>query len=169
MRRLNLFACYCVAATLFTSCTADNTPTETTQSRGGSSTVADGPAGGGVVDTSMRGHSNNDSFFGGRAGGQQSARGNTTEGAEYANNLLGTDPEHKFVKDAYVRDNKTLGVIFSPTMKRGEVDQALGSLMRGMQQRFKNYPLQVIAYYESGDEMARTVSDGQNTTTQWKH
>jgi len=158
------------AALAFTGCTVETVPTEQANTRGGGAN--DSPSGGGatVIDTSARSRSQR---YGGvydpQGNEQMSRRGNTAEGAAFADYVVGTDPQHKFVKDAFVRDNQTLGVIVSPNMTRAQVQEAMGSLMRGMQQRFSKYPLNVVAYYESGDEMARTVFDGQNTNTQWKH
>lgn len=153
-------------------CTVETNPEIASQQGGGSTRDYEAPAGGGmVVDTSAA--SRQQQRYGGnynpQGDEQQSRKGNTVEGAEFANYVVGTDPQHKFIKDAFVRDNQTLGVIVSPNMTKGQVDQALGSLLRGMQQRFTKYPLQVVAYYESGDELARTVYDGRNTNTTWKN
>ncbi|MGI8904872.1 MAG: hypothetical protein ACR2IE_00070 [Candidatus Sumerlaeaceae bacterium] len=160
-----------VSLVLF-GCTTEPAPPARSDSRGGgTSDVVVAPAGGDKsVDTSAV---RSGGGFGGRydprGKGPESSRGNTAEGAAFADYVIATDPEHKFVKDAFVRDDQMLGVIVSPTMSRGQVDQALGSLLRGMQERFQKYPLQVIAYYESGDEMARSVYDGRNTNTEWKN
>jgi hypothetical protein len=105
-----------------------------------------------------------------QTGGQLAVRGNTAEGSAFANWVLSTDPQHKYIVDAFVRDDRTLGVIVNPTMTKGQVQQAMGSLVQGMQRTFPGRPLQVITYYQSGDELARTTYDPQTgrTATTWR-
>ena len=102
--------------------------------------------------------------------GQQQVRGNTPEGAAFANWVLSTDPQHKFIVDAFVRDDRILGVIVNPTMTKSQVQQAMGSLLQGMQRTFPNQPLEVITYYLSGDELARMTWDPRTkqTNTTWR-
>ena len=161
----NLLSTTLAAALIFCGCSGGPSSSPTVDQRGGGTDqVVDSPQGGTTVNTSAQ--------YGGRynphGDSKQAEHGNTPEGVKFAEYVIGTDPEHKFVKDAFVRDNQVLGVIVSPTMTRGQVEQSLTSLMKGMVQRFNNYPLQVIAYYESGDEMAKSTYDGRNTSTDWK-
>lgn len=97
-------------------------------------------------------------------------RGNTVEGAAFANWVLSTDPQHKYIVDAFVRDDRVLGVIVSPNMTKSQVQQAMGSLLNGMQRTFPNRSLEVIAYYTSGDELARMTYDSRarQTQTTWR-
>ncbi len=102
--------------------------------------------------------------------GQTTQRGNTPESASFAAWVLSTDPQRKYIVDAFVRDNRTLGVIVSPTITRGQAQQAMGSLLNGMQRTFGNRPLEVIAYYTSGDELSRMQWDPRTgkTAQTWK-
>ena len=98
-------------------------------------------------------------------------RGNTPEGAVFADWVLSTDPQRKYIVDAFVWDNRILGVIVNPTMTRGEAQQMLHSLLTGMRRTFPGRLLEVIAYYESGNEMARITWDAQTKQAQtvWRH
>jgi hypothetical protein len=55
-------------------------------------------------------------------------------------------------------------------MTKGQVQQAMGSLLQGMQRSFPNRPLEVITYYVSGDELARMTWDPRTnqTNTVWR-
>ena len=57
-------------------------------------------------------------------------------------------------------------MIVNPTLMRGEVQQRLHSLLTGMQRTFANRSLEVIAYDESGDELARIPWDPQTQQAQ---
>jgi hypothetical protein len=35
--------------------------------------------------------------------------------------VVSTDPEHRYLFDAFVRDNRVLGVIVNPQLTRGQV------------------------------------------------
>lgn len=94
-----------------------------------------------------------------RGGADVARRGNTPEGAAFANWVLSTDPQHKYIVDAFVRNDSILGVIVSPNMTKAQVQQSMTSLLNGMQRTFPNRPLEVIAYYVSGDELGRAVWD----------
>jgi hypothetical protein len=87
------------------------------------------------------------------------ADGNTAQGAAFARWVQATDPDRTYILDAFVRDDRVLGVMVNPTMTKGQVQQALESLLRGMQRTFPNRSLEVIAYYQSGDELARVTYD----------
>gem|GEM_PF-4147388 len=102
--------------------------------------------------------------------GQTAERGNTPDGASFAAWVLSTDPQRKYIVDAFVRDDRTLGVIVSPTITKGQAQQAMGSLLNGMQRTFGNRPLEVIAYYTSGDELSRMQWDPRTgkTAQTWK-
>jgi hypothetical protein len=86
-------------------------------------------------------------------------RGNTPEGAVLADWVVSTDPEHRHLLDAFVRDERVLGVIVHPQRTRGQVQQMLTSLLSAMQRTFPDRPLEVLAYYRSGDQLARLEWD----------
>jgi hypothetical protein len=98
-------------------------------------------------------------------------RGNTPEGAEFAEWVLSTDPQHQYVLDAFVRDERILGVMVNPRLTRGQVQHMLTSLLSGMQRAFPDRPLEVMAYYRSGDQLARLRWDPQTgqARTVWRH
>jgi hypothetical protein len=77
----------------------------------------------------------------------EAPRGNTQEGAVFADWVLSTDPEHRHLLDAFVRDDRVLGVIVHPQLTRGQVQQMLTSLLSAMQRAFPDRPLEVLAYY----------------------
>ena len=49
----------------------------------------------------------------------EAPRGNTPEGAVFADWVVSTDPEHHSLLDAFVRDDRVLGVIVHPPRTRG--------------------------------------------------
>jgi hypothetical protein len=89
----------------------------------------------------------------------EAPRGNTPEGAAFADWVVATDPEHRHLLDAFVRDERVLGVIVHPQRTRGQVQQMLTSLLSAMQRTFPDRPLEVLAYYRSGDQLARLEWD----------
>jgi hypothetical protein len=89
----------------------------------------------------------------------ESLRANTPEGAVFADWVVSTDPEHRYLIDAFVRDDRILGVIVHPQLTRGQVQQMLTSLLSAMQRTFPDRPLEVLAYYRSGDQLARLEWD----------
>jgi hypothetical protein len=97
-------------------------------------------------------------------------RGDTPEGARFAEWVVSTDPERRYVLDAFVRDNRVLGVKVNPTMTKGQVQESLQSLLAGMRKAFPGRPLEVIAFYESGHDLARISFDPQTgqTRTWWR-
>jgi hypothetical protein len=98
------------------------------------------------------------------------ARGNTAAGATFANWVMSTDPERRYLLDAFVRDDRVLGVVVRPTMTRGQVDEALRSLLSAMSKTFPGRAIEAIAYFESGDQLARLAwNPGQREAqTQWR-
>ena len=50
-----------------------------------------------------------------------------------------------------MRDDHVLGVIVHPQLTRGQVQQLLTSLLSSMQRTFLDCPLEVFAYYRSGN------------------
>jgi hypothetical protein len=86
-------------------------------------------------------------------------RGNTPEGTIFADWVVSTDPEHRYLLDAFVRDDRVLGIIVHPQRTRGQVQQMLTSLLSAMQRTFPDRPLEVLAYYRSGDQLARLEWD----------
>jgi len=89
----------------------------------------------------------------------EAPRGNTPEGAVFADWVVSTDPEHRHLLDAFVRDERVLGVIVHPQLTRGQVQQMLTSLLSAMQRTFSDRPLEVLAYDRSGDQLARLEWD----------
>jgi hypothetical protein len=89
----------------------------------------------------------------------EAPRGNTPEGAAFADWVVATDPEHRHLLDAFVRDERVLGVIVHPQRTRGQVQHMLTSLLSAMQRTFPDRPLEVLAYYRSGDQLARLEWD----------
>jgi hypothetical protein len=75
--------------------------------------------------------------------------------------VVSTDPQHRYLLDAFVRDDRILGVIVHPQLTRGQVQRMLTSLLSAMQRTFPDHPLEVIAYYSSGDQLARLTWDPQ--------
>jgi hypothetical protein len=82
-------------------------------------------------------------------------RGNTPEGTIFADWVVATDPEHRYLLDAFVRDDRVLGVIVHPQLTREQVQQMLTSLLSAMQRTFPDRPLEVLAYDRSGAQLAR--------------
>jgi hypothetical protein len=89
----------------------------------------------------------------------EAPRGNTPEGAIFADWVVSTDPEHRYLLDAFVRDDRVLGVIVHPQLPRGQVQRMLTSLLSAMQRTFPGRPLEVMAYDRSGDQLARLQWD----------
>jgi hypothetical protein len=89
----------------------------------------------------------------------EAPRGNTPEGAVFADWVVATDPERRSLLDAFVRDDRVLGVIVHPQRTRGQVQQMLTSLLSAMQRAFPDRPLEVLAYDHSGDQLARLQWD----------
>jgi hypothetical protein len=100
----------------------------------------------------------------------EAPRGNTPEGAVFADWVVTTDPEHRYLLDAFVRDDRVLGVIVHPQLTRGQVQQLLTSLLSAMRRTFPDRPLEVLAYYRSGDQLARLQWDPhtQQARTVWR-
>jgi hypothetical protein len=86
----------------------------------------------------------------------EAPRGNTQEGAVFADWVLSTDPEHRHLLDAFVRDDRVLGVIVHPQLTRGQVQQMLTSLLSAMQRAFPDRPLEVLAYYRGPGLLSRS-------------
>jgi len=84
---------------------------------------------------------------------------NTPEGSEFADWVIATDPEATVIRDAFVRDNRVLGVIFDDAVTHPEVEKRIGSLLSDMLVTFRNQPVEVVAYSQAGDEVARTALD----------
>ena len=86
-------------------------------------------------------------------------RANTSEGSEFADWVIATDPEATVIRDAFVRDNRVLGVIFDDAVTHPEVEKRIASLLSDMRVTFRNQPVEVVAYSQAGDEVARTALD----------
>jgi hypothetical protein len=104
------------------------------------------------------------------ARGEARPRGNTPEGARFADWVVSTDPQQQYMLEAFVRDDRVLGVLVNPRLTNGQVQQMLTSLLSGMQRTFPDRPLEVIAYDRSGDQLARLTWDSQTRRahTAWR-
>jgi hypothetical protein len=87
------------------------------------------------------------------------ATGDTEEGAAFARWVLDQDPRREYLTDAVVRDDSHLGVKVQPTISRGELQQLMESLATGMARQFPGRPIQVSAFYQSGDKLAEAYYD----------
>jgi hypothetical protein len=87
------------------------------------------------------------------------ATGDTEEGAAFARWVLDQDPRREYLTDAVVRDDSNLGVKVQPTISRGELHQLMESLATGMARQFPDRPIQVSAFYQSGDKLADAYYD----------
>lgn len=98
-------------------------------------------------------------YGGGYAGG--TATGDTQQGAEFAQWVLQQDPQRQYITDAVVRGEQTLGVKVQPRISKADVQRLLTSLTQGMARTFPGRPLQVAAFYQSGDKLAETQYNPQ--------
>jgi len=87
------------------------------------------------------------------------ATGDTEEGAAFARWVLDQDPRGEYLTDAVVRDDSHLGVKVQPTISRGDLQQLMESLATGMARQFPGRPIQVSAFYQSGDKLAEAYYD----------
>jgi len=97
-----------------------------------------------------------------RYGGQYAngvATGDTEQGAAFARWVLDQDPRREYLTDAVVRDDSHLGVKVQPTISRGDLQQLMESLATGMAREFPGRPIQVSAFYQSGDKLAEAYYD----------
>ena len=96
-------------------------------------------------------------YGGGYLGGH--ASGDTEAGAAFARWVLEQDPQRQYLTDAVVRDEQTLGVKVQPTITKGDLQQLMTALAEGMARTFPGKPVNVIAYYQSGDKLAEAHFD----------
>jgi|GEM_PF-4954070 len=83
------------------------------------------------------------------------ATGDTEAGAAFARWVLEQDPERKLITDVAVRGEQDLGIKVRPnTMTNADVQRLLMSATLGMARTFRDKPLKVIAFYQSGDKIA---------------
>ncbi len=92
------------------------------------------------------------------------ATGDTEAGAAFARWVLDQDPQHRYITDAVVRNEQTLGVKVNPNITKGDVQQLLEALARGMARTFPNRQLTINAFYQSGDKLAEAVYDPRTNT-----
>jgi hypothetical protein len=97
-------------------------------------------------------------IYGGRYGGG-TATGDTDTGAAFARWVLDQDPNRQYLTGAVVRGEQTLGVKVQPTISRAELRDLLVALTQGMARTFPGRPVQVIAFYQSGDRLAEANLD----------
>lgn len=96
--------------------------------------------------------------YGGRYAGA-TATGDTEAGAEFARWVMDQDPQHRYLTGAVVRGEQTLGVKVQPTITKGDLQDLLVSLTQGMARTFPGRPVNVIAFYQSGDKLAEARLD----------
>ncbi len=96
--------------------------------------------------------------IGGSYGGGH-ASGDTEAGAAFARWVLDQDPRRELMTDAVVRNEATLGVKVQPRVTKGDVQNLLVALTEGMARTFPGKPLQVLAFYQSGDKLAEADYD----------
>jgi hypothetical protein len=53
------------------------------------------------------------------ARGEERSLGNTPEGAGFADWVVATDPQQQYILEAFVRDNRMLGLLVNPRLTRG--------------------------------------------------
>jgi hypothetical protein len=82
------------------------------------------------------------------------ATGDTEAGAAFARWVLEQDPRREYLTDAVVRDERSLGVKVQPTVTKADSQDLLVSLAQGMARTFPGRPIEVIAFYQSGDKLA---------------
>ena len=90
--------------------------------------------------------------------------GNTPPGAEYARGVLSDDADHSVVRDAFVRDERLLGVVVTSQMTGAALRQLLLILAEDFGRMFRDSDAEVVAYDEaSKTAVARAIyrrSDG---------
>jgi len=87
------------------------------------------------------------------------ATGDTQAGANFARWVLDQDPNGQYITDAVVRGDQSLGVKVQPNVTKGDVQQLLEALTQGMARTFPGRPLEVVAFYQSGDKLAESLYD----------
>ncbi len=97
------------------------------------------------------------------------ATGDTQEGAKFAQWVLDQDPERRYITDAVVRNNQTLGVKVNPNVTKNDVQQLLTALGQGMARTFPGKPLTIDAFYQSGAKLAEAQFNPQTSQVniQW--
>ena len=97
------------------------------------------------------------------------ATGDTQEGAKFAQWVLDQDPERRYITDAVVRNNQTLGVKVNPQVTKNDVQQLLTALTQGMARTFPGQALTVDAFYQSGAKLAEAKFNPQTNRVniQW--
>jgi hypothetical protein len=93
------------------------------------------------------------------------ATGDTEQGAAFAQWVLAQDPQQRFITDAVVRGNQSLGVKVQPTATRSDLHQLLVALAEGMARTFPGQSVEVIAFYQSGDKLAEADYDPRTGRT----
>jgi len=96
--------------------------------------------------------------YGGRYAGA-TATGDTEAGAGFARWVMDQDPQHRYLTGAVVRGEQTLGVKVQPNMTKGDLRDLLVSLTQGMARTFPGRPVNVIAFYQSGEKLAEASLD----------
>ncbi len=97
------------------------------------------------------------------------ATGDTQEGAKFAQWVLDQDPSRRYITDAVVRNNQTLGVKVNPNVTRNDIQQLLTALAQGMSRTFPGQPLTIDAFYQSGAKLAEAQFNPQTAQVniQW--
>lgn len=94
------------------------------------------------------------------------ATGDTAAGEAFAKWVLDQDPNRTMITDAVVREESNLGVKVQPNVTKADVQKLLVALTEGMARTFPGKPLQVSAFYQSGDKLADANFDGSSNQVQ---
>ncbi|MFN8496666.1 MAG: hypothetical protein U0641_02335 [Anaerolineae bacterium] len=97
------------------------------------------------------------------------ATGDTAEGARFAQWALDQDPERRYITDAVVRNNRTLGVKVNPNVTKNDVQALLVALAQGMARTFPGQAVTVDAFYQAGPKLAEAQFNPQTNRVdiQW--
>jgi hypothetical protein len=96
--------------------------------------------------------------YGGDYAGRH-ASSDTQAGAAFAQWVLEQDPQHEYITDAVVRNEESLGVKVNPQITKADAQRLMTSLTEAMARTFPDKPVQVIAFYQSGDKLAQADYD----------
>jgi hypothetical protein len=123
-----------------------------------------------ACDTGQAGTTSTSPFDAGQTqyGGTYSggnASGDTQAGADFARWVLDQDPNRKYITDAVVRNEQTLGVKVKPTATRAQVQALINAMAQGMARTFPGKDLNVIMFYQSGDKLAEGNYSAQTGQT----
>jgi hypothetical protein len=103
------------------------------------------------------------SYGGAYLGG--TATGDTEAGAAFARWVLEQDPQRRYLTDAVVRGEDTLGVRVQSNLTAGELHKLLVALTDGMVRTFPGHFTRVIAF-QNGDKLAEAAYNPRSRQTE---